>query len=250
MMLGKNITLFHESYALPIPLDIRPLNHGEGFESTIKHDNAEYHNLCGIIFNNTKLERAHKRHMSPMPSGSSSEFKSPKLCRCTYPCYRSGDQQPDPVENVLKCLIFDKESPLYVLREIMTMKLNQRLVDCTTVRQDKQLSAKLRSADVIAQEMKYHPSCLAVVYNREKSKKRQTRIESSCTQAENVMKETTLAELVTYIFETQIYSEESLVFRLADLANFYGERLTQLGFSSAQVHPTRLKDKFFRRCQN
>ena len=94
------------------------------------------------------------------------------------------------------------------------MKLNQRLVDCATALdlQDKQLFAKLSSGDVIAQEMKYHPSCLAAAYNRERSKKRQTEIESSCTQEETIMKETALAELVTYIFETQRNSEESVVF--------------------------------------
>ncbi|VDI74929.1 Hypothetical predicted protein [Mytilus galloprovincialis] len=43
--------------------------------------------------------------------------------------------------------------------------------------------------------MKYHPSCLAAVYNKERSK-RQTDIESSCTQEETIMKETGLAELV------------------------------------------------------
>ncbi|VDH98295.1 Hypothetical predicted protein [Mytilus galloprovincialis] len=60
------------------------------------------------------------------------------------------------------------------------------------------------------------------------------------------MKETALAELVTYIFETQRNSEESVVFQLADLANLYEERLTQLG-SSAQVDSTRPKDKLLQK---
>ncbi|VDI78446.1 Hypothetical predicted protein [Mytilus galloprovincialis] len=72
-MLGKNIPLFHELNAIPIPLDIRRLNHGEGIESTMKKENAKYHNLCRIKFNNTKLERAQKSKMSPIPSGSSSD---------------------------------------------------------------------------------------------------------------------------------------------------------------------------------
>ncbi|CAC5417752.1 unnamed protein product [Mytilus coruscus] len=62
-----------------------------------------------------------------------------------------------------------------------------------------------------------------------------------------MMKETALAELVTYIFETQRNSEESMVFRLADLANLYEERLTQLSSSSAQVHSTRLKDELLQK---
>ncbi|CAC5370074.1 unnamed protein product [Mytilus coruscus] len=64
-MLGKNIPFFHEVNALPIPLDIRRLNDGEGIESTMKRKNAKYHNLSRK-FNNTNLERAQKRHMSPM----------------------------------------------------------------------------------------------------------------------------------------------------------------------------------------
>ncbi|CAC5405147.1 unnamed protein product [Mytilus coruscus] len=111
----------------------------------------------------TKLERAQKRHMSPMTSGSSSECNSPKLFRYTP---RSNDQQPDPVENLHNCFICDKESPLCALREAMTMKLNQRLVDCAKGLQDRQLLAKLSSGDIIAHEMKYHPSCLAAVYRK------------------------------------------------------------------------------------
>ncbi|CAC5424982.1 unnamed protein product [Mytilus coruscus] len=170
-MLGKNIPLFYEVNALPIPLDIRRLNDGEGIESTMKKKNAKFHNLFRQ-FNNTNLERAQKRHMSPIPSGSSSE----------------------------------------------------------------------------SQEMKYHPSCLAAVYPRDRTKKSQTEAESNCTQYENMMKETALAKLVTYIYlrNSKKNSEGSLVFRLADLPNLYEERLTELG-SSAQVHFTRLKDKLLQK---
>lgn len=70
-MLGKPIPLFHVLNVLPIPLDIWRLNYEEGIEITMKKENGKYHNKCRIKFNNTKLERAHKRHMSPMPSGES-----------------------------------------------------------------------------------------------------------------------------------------------------------------------------------
>ncbi|VDI59242.1 Hypothetical predicted protein [Mytilus galloprovincialis] len=72
-MLGKNIPLLHELNALPISLDILRLNHGERIEITMKNENAKYHNLCRIKFNNTKLERAQKRNMPPIPSGGSSD---------------------------------------------------------------------------------------------------------------------------------------------------------------------------------
>ena len=47
-----------------------------------------------------------------------------------------------------------------------------------------------------------------------------------------------IAELVSYIFETQRNSMESVVFRLADLISVYEERLLQLGLNSLPVHTT------------
>jgi hypothetical protein len=49
-----------------------------------------------------------------------------------------------------------------------------------------------------------------------------------------------LAELVSYIFETQRNSKESVVFRLSDLVSLYQERLC---LKSLPVHTTRLKEK-------
>ncbi|CAC5415488.1 unnamed protein product [Mytilus coruscus] len=108
-IMGKNIPLFYEVNALPIPQDIRRLNDGEGIESTMKKKNDKYHNLCRIKFNNTKIERAQKRHMTQMPSGRSSKCNSPKVLRSTL---RSKDQQPDPVVILHQCFICDKELPL------------------------------------------------------------------------------------------------------------------------------------------
>jgi hypothetical protein len=55
-----------------------------------------------------------------------------------------------------------------------------------------------------------------------------------------------LAELVSYIFETQRNSKESVVFRLADLVSMYQERLSQLGLKSLAVHTTHLKEKLLK----
>ncbi|VDI30863.1 Hypothetical predicted protein [Mytilus galloprovincialis] len=117
----------------------------------------------------------------------------------------------------------------------MTMKLNQRLVDCAKVLQNKQLLAKLSSGDVIAQEMTYHPSCFVAVYNRDINEE----TNRDRKQEENIKKETSSAELVTSIFETQRNSDESVVFRLADHTNLYKDRLTKLGSPAAQIE----KDK-------
>jgi len=61
------------------------------------------------------------------------------------------------------------------------------------------------------------------------------------------LKEIALAELVSYIFETQRNSTESMVLRLTDLASMYEERLSQLGLNSSPVHITRLNEKLLKR---
>jgi len=61
------------------------------------------------------------------------------------------------------------------------------------------------------------------------------------------LKDIALAELVSYIFETQRNSTESMVLRLTDLASMYEERLSQLGLNSSPVHITRLNEKLLKR---
>ena len=61
------------------------------------------------------------------------------------------------------------------------------------------------------------------------------------------LKEIALAELVSYIFETQRNSTESVVFRLADLVSMYEERHSQLGLNSSPVHTTHLKEILLKR---
>jgi len=52
----------------------------------------------------------------------------------------------------------------------MTMKLNKRLNDCAKNLNDGRLLAVLSGGDVIAQELKYHSSCLTSLYNTERER--------------------------------------------------------------------------------
>jgi hypothetical protein len=115
------------------------------------------------------------------------------------------------------------------LREAMTMKLDQRFRDCAATLQDEQLLVKSSAGDVIAQEFKYHPACLVALYNRERAAMRQ---EGESNIKDASLNDIVLAELVSYIFETQRNSKESVVFRLADLVSMYQERLSQVLASS------------------
>ena len=48
----------------------------------------------------------------------------------------------------------------------MTMNLDKRLNDCVQTLNDEKLMAKLSGGDAIAQELKYHSTCLVGPYNR------------------------------------------------------------------------------------
>ena len=50
----------------------------------------------------------------------------------------------------------------------MTMNLDKRLNECVQTLNDEKRMAKLSGGDAIAQELKYHSTCLVGLYNRER----------------------------------------------------------------------------------
>ena len=66
-------------------------------------------------------------------------------------------------------MTYDKPSPLKHMQHTITMKLNNRLEECSTTLLDEKLLAKLSGGDIISQEFVYHPQCLANLYNRERA---------------------------------------------------------------------------------
>ena len=49
---------FHDLNSLPIPIDIKRLDDGNGIEQTLINNSAKYHDACRLLFNSTKLNRA------------------------------------------------------------------------------------------------------------------------------------------------------------------------------------------------
>ena len=102
--------------------------------------------------------------------------------------------------DMCQCSLCDKHSPMSDFREAMTMKLYQKLRDCAATLQDEQLLVKSSAGDVIAQEFIYHPACLAALNNRERAAMRQ---EGESNIKDASLNDIALAELVSYMFETQ-----------------------------------------------
>lgn len=228
-MIATNIPLFHALQEMPIVLDPARLDEGEGIEQTLRKNKAQYHQSCRVMFNNTKLERARKRKAAAQ-STESGEGRS-KQRRTS----REGRES--------ECFICEKEEPATEMRKAMTMKLNERVHDCARNLNDGRLLAVLSGGDVVAQELKYHSSCLTGLYNRERDHLRNIEKQKQCHDIEPQPYPLAFSELVTYIMETKSNSEGPSIFRLADLVSLYKQRLQQLGLEAPDVNSTRLKDK-------
>ena len=113
------------------------------------------------------------------------------------------------------------------LREAMTINVNSRINECARLLSDQNLLAKMSAGDVIAQEMKYHPTCLVLLYNRERD---YLKAPNEDEQAKKHLKEAYLiafSELVTYIYEKKAGNDstDQNMFKLADLAKLHKQRL-------------------------
>ena len=149
-MLARNIPKFQEMKSLPISLDIRRIDDGEGIEATLKLHDAKYHPSCRIKFNNTKLKRSKEKHEST--KYPIALCGSPKFIRRP-----SDESEAQRNEIIVKCFLCEEEAQESSLRKAMTLNLNERLKSCAETLQDRSLLAKLSVGDVIAQDMKYHP---------------------------------------------------------------------------------------------
>ena len=230
-LLARNIPQFHSVNQLPIKLDPARLDDGSGIQETLKTNHAQYHASCRILFNNTKLQRAQKRKR---PTGDGDESNSS----------RNKVPRRGPTPQKAECFLCEEEGG--EVREAMTMKLNKKVNKCTKRISDGKLLAKLSAGDVVAQELKYHPTCLVALYNRERAHLHELKELKKTEEMErNAVYPIAFSELVTYITETKGACESSnpLIFRLCDLCLLYRERLEQLGIESPAVHATRLKDQ-------
>ena len=81
---------------------------------------------------------------------------------------------------MLKCIllvpIFALDSAVVEVQEMFSShvklsqnELDQRLNECARNLKDDKLLARLTCGDIVAQELKYHSSCLTVLYNRERA---------------------------------------------------------------------------------
>eukprot|EP00795_Rhopilema_esculentum_P005342 gene5342-514_t len=214
---------------LPIALDPERLDEGNGIEETLRDNNAMYHQSCRSLFSNTKLERARKRSVGES-SGLFGEGRSKK-------------QRKSVSKDV--CFLCDEEEKESALRKASTMNLNERLNQCSRILNDGKLLALLSAGDAVAQDLMYHPKCLASLYKRVRSHiATQNDHLNHDEDSENQSLAVAFSELITYIIESCNSGEGPHTFRLADLVLLYKQRVEQqIGVDKSSVNSTRLKEQ-------
>ena len=128
----------------------------------------------------------------------------------------------------------EKENPTSELRQAMTMLLDKRLNECSRNLNGGKLLAVLCGGDVVAQELKYHYSCLTALFHKERAYLLtiENRDDIELSQEREVYP-LVFSELPTYIVEIKT---SSVVFHLEDLVNLYKQRLEQLVMKTPDVN--------------
>jgi hypothetical protein len=198
---------------MPIPLNIKVLEEGNGIEHCLLKHEARWHKSCNSKFNKTELKRAEKR----LSSSSEETDVCPKK-------YTRKSVQSSSLSSLL-CFFCDKctgesKEPLH---SVSTMDMDNRIRQIALDLQEESLLAKLSAGDMVALEAKYHKSCLTSICNRARSS-RSHELRAN-EKDSNVLHGIVLAELVSYIEYTREETNSLSVFKLSDLSKMYASRL-------------------------
>ena len=207
--LSSNLEQFWKLGCMPVSVDLQALDEGNGVEHCLAKHNACWHKSCSAKFNNTKLKRAQKRQAK---STEVAENIPSKRTRKSLECSVSKST----------CFFCDKLASDEPLHNVTTFSLDNRVRQIAMDLQDQKLLAKLSAGDMVAQEAKYHKSCLTSLNNQARSKaSKEAKGEDNKSVAHGIV----LAELVSYIEESRGENDGVLVFKMKDLSEMYTTRL-------------------------
>ena len=216
--LVENINEFHQLQCMPLKIELKRLDEGNGMEKTLIEYNAKWHRSCFLKFGKLQLDRMkdRKRKSSETPGNVSKRIYT----RCSR-----NSEPTETASSIGVCFFCSNGSDEGHLHEVCTFQLDYRVRKCAHDLQDDELLAKLSAGDLIALEAKYHAKCLAGLYNKCRSLNNQPHTSSSETTCHG----TALAKLISYIQDSR--SEENIkLFKLANLTKLYEDRLIQLGW--------------------
>ena len=126
---------------MPIDVDIKQLDDGDGIEATLMRHHAGWHKTCHLKFNLTKLERLQK---------TKEKIGTSAVHTCSN--HSSIDLKDD------KCLSFlcNKPAGSVGLHNASTYDIDVKARKCAIELEDTAFLAKLEPGDMITLEAKYH----------------------------------------------------------------------------------------------
>ena len=220
-----------EELGIPSDLNLAKLNDGRGVVTTLQSNDAKWHKKCRNRYTSTKVERAEKRRREETECEKSVSPEKKKVTRSSSGCATRTSQDT--------CFFCGKSGELH---SASSYNLDRNIKRCAEIVKDYILIGKLSAGDMMSQHAMYHSYCVTQLY-----KKAELMNRAENTDDSNQLHGIALAELVAYVEDCLADSKESdiaPVFKLADLAQLYTERLKGLGADmNSRVNSTRLKER-------
>ena len=193
----------------------------------LKSNTVVWHKGCKSKVDNQKVKRAQVKRAKAHDIVITSPVKTRRL---SNEC--SGQVQAEASQLCLLCEKAGGKS----LRSAETFGLDDKVRRCATKIGDKTLIRKLSSGDMVAIDAVYHLKCLTKLY-------RQAACIESTEDEENYqirfLKAQAFAELISH---RESQRGTLVVFKMADIATLYSDRLVSLGVDG-YVHTTRLRNQ-------
>ena len=229
--LAKELSNARDANFNPLNIDFDRFDDGSGIEQTLRVHQACWHKLCRNEYSQLKLDRWIKRTTLSDVTDESSSVKTQKVSR--------SKTIPNVNDACLFCDGMDGD-----LHNASTFAIDNTVRQYAIKLNDTNLLRKIASGDLVAIEAKYHKSCMTKLFNDARAKDISSN-ETNITSLHAIA----LAELISYIDEACSLPDTAPVFRLADLAEMYYQRLVDMGMSpETQVNKTRLKERLLSNC--
>lgn len=211
--------------ALPFSIDLRRLDDGSGFASTLLSHNAVYHKTCRSACNSTHVKRArstHDREGGGDISGGGGDGTK-KLRSSSF----------KPVKQ--SCVVC--EDTTGELHKVSTLNVDVNLKEWATKTKNFLLHARLitDASDAHAGDKFYHTSCY-IGLQRAAAKAGLDSTTAASGPALHPYDAMVTAQLVFFM------SESGGTFKLVQLQSLYKKKLEELGRTCPQVNPTRFKE--------
>ncbi len=220
--LAEHLIQFQMYGCMPLDIDIKRLDDGDGIEATMMRHHACWHKACRVKFSQTKLERLERR----LTDVKNERAKS--LPMQTRSSHESVELNED------RCFFCDKPAGSAQFHNASTYDIDRKVRKYALELEDTSLLAKLAPGDMIALEAKYHGRCLVALYNRARNA-RTMHVNEDHADLHGIA-------FVAYMEDFRMEGSVAPVFKLADLAHLYKLRLEQLGVViEGRVHTSRLK---------